>query len=253
MYMKKIFLFLGLIFTVSVFSQTERNQKIEKRVERDAPSPSIPPPYVVTPRPYVGPYYRPYQPWYNNRYYRNSFYYGAAPLAGSRTRPYRESDLIFGLGIVSSIMIDEPSTLGIRMMMGGKYLYIFGNYQYSNMNPHSHYDNITLVDVISWNDDYRQSITTNINWDLGVGMRINKHIYPTVSVGNNKIREYLVYFDELRVLSEDGLYSINGGEKDIFSLTAGVDFHLNKYVVINTALGVAGPPRLTLGGMVKFE
>jgi hypothetical protein len=121
------------------------------------------------------------------------------------------------------------------------------------MNPHSHYDNITLVDVISWNDDYRQSITTNINWDLGVGMRINKHIYPTVSVGNNKIREYLVYFDELRVLSEDGLYSINGGEKDIFSLTAGVDFHLNKYVVINTALGVAGPPRLTLGGMVKFE
>ena len=260
MYMKKILLLLTLFFNVSVFSQTERDLKVQKRVERDTPVNRTPRPSVSSPSPYISPgwdpyrpYYGSYQPWYNNRYHRNSFYYSTVPVAMSRSRYGRQSDLMFGLGIVSSTMVDEPSTVGIRMMIGGKYAYLFGNYQYSKMNPHSHYDNVTLDNVISWGDQYRQSITTNVNWDLGVGMRVNKNIYPTVSVGNNKIREYLVYFDELQVLSENGIYSINGGEKDVFSLTAGVDFHLNKYVVINTALGVGGTPRLILGGMVKFE
>lgn len=259
--MKKIILFaVYLFFTHITLAQSERDFKVQKRVERDTPMNRTPRPSSGSPSPYIGPgwdpyrpYYGSYQPWYNNRYYRNSFYYGTVPVAMSRSRPNRQNDIMFGIGIVSTIMVDEPSTVGVRMMIGGKYIYLFGNYQYSKMNPHSHYDNITLENVISWNDYFRETVTTNVNWDLGIGMRINKKLYPTVSVGNNKVREYLVYYDDYRVLSENGLYSINGGEKDLFSLTAGVDLHLNKFVVLNTALGIAGPARLTIGGMIKFK
>jgi hypothetical protein len=258
--MKNILFLLCISFGISLSSQTERDQKIQKRVERDNPSSSTIRPPVVTPSPYYGPgrfpyqpYYGPYRPWYNNRYYRNSFYYGSVPVVASRSRVARENDPVFGFGLVSSIIADAPSTVGVRMLIGGKYVYLFGNYQFSKMNPHSHFDNITLVDVINWNDQYQESVTTNVSWDLGVGMRINKIVYPTVSIGNNKVREYLVYFDETGVLSPNGLYSINGRDKQIFSLTTGVDFHVNKYLIINTGFGVGGPSRLVIGGQIKFQ
>jgi hypothetical protein len=63
----------------------------------------------------------------------------------------------------------------------------------------------------------------------------------------------MVHYDELRVLSSDGYYSINGSRKKVFSLTAGVDFHINDYVIVNTGLGLSGPPKLVLGTQLKFQ
>jgi len=260
--MKKLLLLVVcLFFTHTTFSQTEKEQKIQKRVERDNPTPrssaGTTQPVVVTPTPYYGPYYNPYPRYYygrnrwdNRRYYRNPVVYGSPPVVVGRGRDDR---MMFAMGLIGSIMIDQPSSLGVRMNVGGKQMYVFGSFGVSGNNPYSHYDNVTLLDVFVWGDEYKFDFNRTSMWDVGVGMRINDKVYPTVAIGSTNTRSYMVHYDELRVLSSDGYYSINGSRKEVFSLTVGVDFHLNDYVIINTGLGLSGPPKLVLGTQLKFQ
>lgn len=257
--MKKILLVVCMFLTYTTFAQSEREQKTQKVVERNNPQPrpsgGSTSPVFITPQPNYGPYYNPYPNYYgrnrwdDRRYYRNPRIYTPAPVIVNR----RNNQQMFAMGLIGSIMANHPSTLGVRMTVGGKQMYLFGSFSLSPNNPYSHYDNITLLDVFVWGDEYKFDFNRTTTWDIGVGMRVNKHIYPTVSVGSTNVRTYMIHYDDLKVLSNNGYYSINGSKNQIFSLTGGVDFHLNDYVIINTGVGLSGPPRLVIGTQLKFE
>ena len=256
--MKKLLLLLGILLFTPTFSQTEKEQKIQKVVERNKPrdrNTGGTPPVIVTPQPNYGPYYNPYPNYYrrnrwdNRRYYQNQSLYTPAPIIVSR----QNQQEMFAMGLIGSIMTNHPSTLGVRMTVGGKRMYLFGSFSVSPNNPYSHYDNITLLDVFVWGDEYKFDFNRTTTWDIGIGMKVNKHIYPTVSVGSTNVRTYMIHYDDLKVLSDNGYYSINGSKNQIFSLTGGVDFHINDYVIINTGVGLSGPPRLIIGTQIKFQ
>ena len=263
MIMKKLILFVVCVFfTYTTFSQSERDQKIQKRVERDNPRPPSPnsstPPVVRPPTQYYNPYYNPYfvpyptfygrNRWDNRRFHEDRRVYTQTPVVVNR----REQQQTFALGIISSVMVDNPSTLGVRMNVGGKQIYAFGSLAVSSSNPYSHYDNITLLDVSIWGDEFKFNFNKTTMWDVGVGMRINDRVYPTVSIGSTNVRTYMVHYDDLGALSNNGFYSINGPKKQTFSLTGGVDFHINNFVIINTGIGLSGPPKLVLGIQLKL-
>ena len=256
--MKKLLLLLGILLFTPTFSQTEKEQKIQKVVERNNPQDRNTvgtPPVIVTPQPNYGPYYNPYPNYYrrnrwdNRRYYQNQSLYTPAPIIVSR----QNQQEMFAMGLIGSIMTNHPSTLGVRMTVGGKRMYLFGSFSVSPNNPYSHYDNITLLDVFVWGDEYKFDFNRTTTWDIGIGMKVNKHIYPTVSVGSTNVRTYMIHYDDLKVLSDNGYYSINGSKNQIFSLTGGVDFHINDYVIINTGVGLSGPQRIIIGTQIKFQ
>ena len=265
---KLLLLVVCVLFTYTTFAQSESEQKVQKRVERDNPPPRVTtpsnPPVIVNPTPnYYNPYYGPnyYSPYYygnnsyrysgrNNRYNRR--YYRATPppppvaVAPVRNKKKNNDDLL-ALGILSSLSTDYPSPFGGRISMGSRRLYFFGNYQLSRNNKVSHYDNITLTDVLIWEDEYQRTNKSVTKWDVGVGLEATHPIHPTLSFGVITLRDYLVYFDELKLLSYNGLYSINGGTKTSATMTIGIDIHLEDGVIINTGLGLVGPPNLTVG------
>lgn len=264
-----LLLVVCVLFTYTTFAQSESEQKVQKRVERDNPPPRVTtpsnPPVIVNPNPgiYYSPYYGPYnyQPYrygrnsyrYGSRNYRNNNrYYPQSPppppvaVAPLRTKKKKNDELV-AFGLVSSLSADYPSPFGIRMSAGSQQLYFFGNYQLTRSNRVSHYDNITLADVIGWEDTYERTNKSVTKWDVGIGMTATHPIHPTLSFGVITITDYLVYYDELKLLSNSGLYSINGGKQTSGTVTIGVDVFLSDGVILNTGLGLVGPPNLTLG------
>ena len=272
--MKKfLILVVCVFFTYTTFAQSERDQKIQKRVERDTRPPRVTtpsnPPVVVTPtpryyNPYYSPYYNPYDPFrhnnwgyrsrYNRRRYSSGVYLNPSPVVTTPVRKSSQSDdVFFAVGIIGTFPTELPSTFGFRVSTGGDKIYIFGNFEYSPGNPFSYYHNITLQDVTDWSDEYRETYSTNTKWDLGIGLKINDIIHPTLAFGSNRITDYLVYFDETKVLSSNGLYSIDGGMFNRGSMTMGIDVHLEDVMIIHTGLGLLGPPRLSLGLQFKIN
>ena len=265
---KLLLLVVCVFFTYTTFAQSEGEQKVQKRVERDNPLPRVTTPsnspVIVNPNPnYYSPYYGPYNygPYYygrndyrygrrngryNNRYYRSTP--PPPPVVGTHVRTKKkDNNEVLAFGLVSSVSADYPSPFGIRMSTGSKQLYFFGNYQISRSSRVSHYNNITLTDVISWGDTYERTNKRVTKWDVGIGMTATHPIHPTLSFGVITITDYLVYYDELQLLSNSGLYSINGGKQTSGTVTIGVDVFLGDGVILNTGLGLVGPPNLTLG------
>lgn len=265
---KLLLLVVCVFFTYTTFAQSESEQKVQKRVERDNPPPRVTTPsnspVIVNPNPnYYSPYYGPYNygPYYygrndyrygrrngryNNRYYRSTP--PPPPVVGTHVRTKKkDNDEVVAFGLISSVSADYPSPFGIRMSAGSKQLYFFGNYQISRSSRVSHYNNITLADVISWGDTYERTNKSVTKWDVGIGMTATHPIHPTLSFGVITITDYLVYYDELQLLSNSGLYSINGGKQTSGTVSIGVDIFLSDGVILNTGLGLVGPPNLTLG------
>ena len=265
---KLLLLVVCVFFTYTTFAQSESEQKVQKRVERDNPLPRVTTPsnspVIVNPNPnYYSPYYGPYNygPYYyerndyrygrrngryNNRYYRSTP--PPPPVVGTHVRTKKkDNNEVVAFGLISSVSVDYPSPFGIRMSAGSKQLYFFGNYQISRSSRVSHYNNITLADVISWGDTYERTNKSVTKWDVGIGMTATHPIHPTLSFGVITITDYLVYYDELQLLSNSGLYSINGGKQTSGTVTIGVDIFLSDGVILNTGLGLVGPPNLTLG------
>lgn len=265
---KLLLLVVCVFFTYTTFAQSESEQKVQKRVERDNPPSRVTtpsnPPVVVNPTPnYYNPYYGPnyYSPYYygNNSYryggrnngYNRRYYRQTPPPPPVVSRPVRSkkknSDELIAFGLISSLSGEYPSPFGIRMSVGSQQLYFFGNYQLTRSNRVSHYDNITLADVIAWEDTYERTNKSVTKWDVGIGLMATHPIHPTLSFGLITITDYLVYYDELKLLSNNGLYSINGGKQTSGTMTIGVDVHLEDGVILNTGLGLVGPPNLTVG------
>ena len=225
--MKKLILFVVCVFfTHTTFAQSERDQKINKKVERDNPLPpqNTKPPQsvIVQPTPYYNPYYNPYRNTYPlyQRYNRPSVIIPPQPLT-YQNNPRRESNVDFGLMTTLGLYNSSRPTIGLRGTLGGENYYGIVGWEASARNPYSHYNNISILDVEGWDDESIGKFTTTN-------------------------REYLAFMDEEYVLSPNGKYSINGQTKTLNGLQIGMSYR-SKRTITSMDLGLLGPKRLSMG------
>ena len=250
--MKKLILFVVCVFfTHTTFAQSERDQKINKKVERDNPLPpqNTKPPQsvIVQPTPYYNPYYNPYRNTYPlyQRYNRPSVIIPPQPLT-YQNNPRRESNVDFGLMTTLGFYNSSRPTIGLRGTLGGENYYGIFGWEASARNPYSHYNNISILDVEGWDDESIGKFTTTNTLELGIGINITKGLYTTVIGYGTTKREYLAFMDEEYVLSPNGKYSINGQTKTLNGLQIGMSYR-SKRTITSMDLGLLGPKRLSMG------
>ena len=240
----------------AAFAQkTEKQQKIQKRVERThKPAPnsnqSSGSTVIITPRPYYGinsPYY--YGNVYRDPYY-NNFYYNTwpRPSVTLNTKAKRNTNSVkprIGIGISGSYNENLPGVVGPNFIFGGQKTYLTFSYQFSPENPYTHYNNITYEEVLQWQDEFITNVYEVNMFDIGVASMINKKWAATLSIGNMSYKTFYVYNDELGILSNSGLYSINGDSRSQTILLTGVNYHINN-IIIAVKYGISGPNKLNI-------
>lgn len=262
-----IFVFACLLFTNPLWSQkTERQQKVEKRVERDykpsqnnnSGSTGGNQTIIVTPQPmyhdnfYFNNPYRLDYPYYDYRYNRYDYRWrGNVNTPRTTVSVNNPQDIKAGIGLVTSINRDLPPTVGLRLKLGGEQTYYSFSYQLTGKNPYSHYDNITLDEVLGWNDEFRGTYYDIRLYDIGFHTKVSKSTYMNVMIGNMRYDSYRIYYDELQVLSDGGEYTINGESKNYTLLSVGADYSIND-IVLSAGVGIVGPRVLTLGISYKL-
>ena len=250
--MKKLFLFVVCsFFTYTTFAQSESQEKVQKRVERDNPkSPVVrpspqpqPPVRIYNTNPYYNPYhpswYGPTYPDYNRRYPVR--YRGPQPTV---TQP-RNSNELGGVGLDMYVTQSSP-LFGVQGFIGNEKTYWVLGIAFSPTNPFSHFDNITLSDVLRWEDEYVKTYKYNQIFKIGGGFRVSDVFYPRITIGSFTEKDYLIYYDELKILTSNGNYSINGGKKNHFIMDAGLNIHQEKWY-LSTSTGIVGPRRFSVG------
>jgi|688.fasta_scaffold10730_9 hypothetical protein len=217
-------LFLLFIPMISL-SQSESDQKRQRRVERYQ-RPVTTPDVVVVPNPYISPYYNPYVPYYYNRYTPYTPYYGL-PVA-TPTRLFNRP--VFSMGVLSTIGTD-PSlpTFGVYGTVGSENVFFKMSYEGSRVSNIEHYNNITLNDVYSWNDQSRGEFERYSALFVGMGGKLTPSIYPFLGANFYFQEQDLIFYDELHILSNDGEYSINGIDKNGLNVRGGIMFRKNNF------------------------
>ena len=114
------------------------------------------------------------------------------------------------------------------------------------MNPFSHFDNVTLSDVIRWGDDFVKTYKYNQIFKIGGGFQVGEIFYPKITIGGFTEKDYLVYYDEFKILTSSGEYSINGGQRNLFIMDVGLNIHQKKWY-LSTSTGIVGPRRFSVG------
>jgi len=264
---------LFLLFPLVCFSQSEVDEKVRKRSERNVPSISTSEnTTVIIPNSQptiIYPYnnlYNPYNPYipYSTRPFRNtSGYYGNDYYSGHSG--YRKpSTFETRLGLVGGL--SSPSSIGMYGTFGNE-LFLYLSYEGSKTSDYEHYDNITYIDVVGWDDekideferytsftvgiggeitdDISHFAGVNLNkvdkdlvffdeferytsFTVGIGGEITDDISHFAGVNLNKVDKDLVFFDEFLILSDNGEYSINDTTKRDFGLVYGALFNIKK-------------------------
>ena len=273
--MKRILLLLFLLFSFTLFAQSEKEQKIQKKVESNQSSTSSSSSSSSTNnsssnwntnnnwnnnnhwnsrrynnRYYYDPYYYPNSRWgWNNprlrRYGRSNTYSTSNSSNLSNRIPRTYPKLILGLGVSSSIISNRPATVGGRFIAGNEKYYVFFGIERSQPNPYTFYDNIDLWDVLGW-DDYVEDYYYSNNTYFGIAVHAGDNFYPHLSFGNVTSTRYLLCMDETFVLSSDGNYTILGERKLTSTFGVGLDYKYN-HLLFTSTLGLTGPNRLSLG------
>ena len=273
--MKRILLLLFLLFSFTLFAQSEKEQKIQKKVESNQSSTSSSSSSSSTNnsssnwntnnnwnnnnhwnsrrynnRYYYDPYYYPNSRWgWNNprlrRYGRSNTYSTSNSSNLSNRIPRTYPKLILGLGVSSSIIYNRPATVGGRFIAGNEKYYVFFGIERSQPNPYTFYDNIDLWDVLGW-DDYVEDYYYSNNTYFGIAVHAGDNFYPHLSFGNVTSTRYLLCMDETFVLSSDGNYTILGERKLTSTFGVGLDYKYN-HLLFTSTLGLTGPNRLSLG------
>lgn len=228
--MIKFYTTILLLFTpLLLLSQSEIDEKVRKRSERNTPqfsvvetTPIIVPQNTVL-YPYGNNFYNPYNPYVPYRSFRNtSGYYGNDYYGGNYNRTPIELNVKLGLlGGVSS-----PSSLGMYTTIGGYKNFIYLSYEGSRVNDYEHYDNITFEDVFNWGDEQIDVFERYTSFTIGVGGNVFEDINHFAGVNLNKTDKDLVFYDEYHILSDNGEYSINDSDKNDFGLVYGVLFDI---------------------------
>jgi hypothetical protein len=81
---------------------------------------------------------------------------------------------------------------------------------------------------------------------LGIGGKATPTIYPFLGANFYQMEEDLVFFDEFKILSDDGEYSINGLDKNGLNVRGGIMFRKNNFEM-ETNLTLMNPARLGFG------
>lgn len=256
--MKKLLtlLFISFVSISAICQSTERNQKLNKVVEKNSPPPrqniSSPQPVIVQPNPYVHPYGNLYgNPYRYNRRYgwgRRSMIIPSQPIIYHNTPTRGRVNRNIDIGLMTTLGIYDESrpTVGLRFLSGGKQYYGIFGLEASARNPYSHYNNITIVDVDEWEDTSVGQFTTTNTIELGMGIVLRDGLYVNIIGYGTTNRKYLAFMDEEYVLSPNGQYSINGETKTLTGLQLGVS-RRTKRTIISMDLGLLGPKRLSIG------
>ncbi len=228
------FIMLFLLFPLVCFGQSEVNEKVRKRSERNVPSvnasenttvivPNSQPTIVY---PYTN-FYNPYNPYipYSTRPFRGTSGYYGNDYYNGHSGYKKPSNFDTRLGLVGGL--SSPSSIGMYGTFGND-LFIYLSYEGSKISEYEHYDNIDYEDVVSWNDERIGEFERYTSFTLGIGGEINENISHFAGVNLNKIDKDLVFFDELLILSDNGEYSINDTDKRDFGLVYGALFNIKK-------------------------
>lgn len=229
--MKKIlFTLVILLVSISSFSQTTKEQfeKLQKRNHNQygnrRPSHVLPP--------IRHDYYYPYQyyPWlYRNPiwdnqpiivYPPNTQYYRYSP----KPKTTKNTDNFLTMGLNMPITADGVG-VGIFFAGGNKSFFIFSFDMVGN-NPYPYYSNISKWDVMRWNDRYLGREKETYSYSFGGGSKI-KNFYPYTTITIVDEQKYLIYFDELYILSSSGRYAIDDDSDMKYGITFGSFYKVN--------------------------
>tara|TARA_R110000803_G_scaffold72143_5_gene135683 strand:- start:464 stop:1282 length:819 start_codon:yes stop_codon:yes gene_type:complete len=267
--MKRILLLLLLLFSFTLFAQSEKEQKIQKKVESNQSS--TPSSSSNNSTNNSSSNWNTNNNWnnnnhwnsrrYNNRYYYDPYYYPNSRWGWNNPRSRRYSTsrssnqtiisprtplkLVLGLGISSSIISYHPATIGGRFIAGNENYYVFFGIERSQPNPYIFYDNIDMWDVFGW-DDYVEDYYFSNNTYFGIAVHAGNNFYPHLSFGNVTSTRYLLCMDETLVLSPDGNYTILGETRLTSTFGIGLDYRYN-HLLFTSTIGITGPNRLSLG------
>lgn len=216
--MKNIIPFILFLLSIPMISlsQSESDEKRQKRFE------TYPRTNFITPNPYISPYYNPYYnpyvPYYYNRYTPTRPYYGLAATAPVRS----EKRVAISMGLLSTVNTDYTlPTLGVYGTVGSENVFFKISYEGSSYNV-MHYNNIKLSQVQSWGDTYVNQYDRYTSLFSGIGVRVGRSLYPFAGLNFNRTTNNLVYFDNLYILSNNGLYSIRGSHKNGLNFRGGI-------------------------------
>ncbi len=236
--MNKYILIL-LFFPVSIFGQSEVEDKLRRRSQRDSPNINESNTFIIPQTNFV-----PMYPYYNNFYNPYNPY---IPYVSNRT--FNRPPSQFSIGLKSSLGYKYPTpTLGFYTNFGNSRSFFHLSVEGSNSSPYEHYDNITIEDVsLIYKDIKLDEFERYLGVTIGVGGRLTPKFSPTVGFNIYEIDRDIVYLDETNILSSNGEYSINGGSEQSFNIMIGgyyqigsVEFGLQTYFLrdIRTALTV---------------
>lgn len=120
-----------------------------------------------------------------------------------------------GLGVGNDKNYSFWFTAGNKTYFVGEFSKRFAN------DKSTFYNNLTMDEVIPWNDKRLQDV--NKNWTIyaGVGQKINK-FGAQVLIGYGQDVVNYQFFDEYRVLSNNGRYSFRDYKNDFFTIKGGI-------------------------------
>lgn len=255
--MQRLIIVLMLLLPALTTAQSEQEQKLQKRAERDQPrtTPSQPDQTI-----YVTPTYVPQNPFWFNRQrsiysqprYRDWHYDDRSEYTGQSKQSAFDIQLSLGLSLDVSAT-DMPTVFGLYAALGSSNFQIYGGWGTSTQNPYPHYPNITLEDVTNWNDEFHSFQDEIRCIPLGARIKHTNNLYHIIGINLIDKQRNLVYRDELNILtaeSDDNLYTIIGNQEQWTNLTIGqgividqdielsIQVHFPKQPSIQASIGV---------------
>lgn len=167
--------------------------------------------------------------------YSNSFYYDRFGLRQPmRIYNMKNGDKVTVNGTKNhyrfGMSYNSNSQLGVWVSMGNKVFVITELSFYINQDQSSFLPNLTMDQVIPWNDMRLDDIKNGGAFFLGCGLKLNKfglYLQPGYGWENNNYQ----FFDELFILSNNGKYSFPNFNENYFTGKVGgvIDF---KYLTL---------------------
>ena len=243
---------LFLLVPLTLFSQSEKDEKIRKRSERNNPTPVyVEPSPVFVPSPIQTPNFYPnnnfYSPWNPYVPYRRrnvSGYYGDNYYGGNPTTINIKGRLGF------TFSPNTPSSVGLYGTLGGE-TFIYLSYEGSSQSEYEHYDNITFEEVMSWEDEQIDTFEEYRSFSVGIGGKLFKSLSQFAGVNLSTKQIDLVFYDEFLVLSSNGEYSITDKVEEDFNLMYGLLYDYEK-VTFGSSIYFLGDTRFNVSIGVNF-
>lgn len=234
--MIKFYTTILLLFSpLLLLSQSERDEKIRKRSERNAPTTNyVESTPVFVPTPVQSPVFYPnnYSPWNPYVPYRTRNDNGIFNRRNSKNQVdsnRKPLNVSLGFTVGAGRELLSPSS-GLFLTLGGE-TFIYLSYESSSDNPYEHYDNITFEEVMSWGDEKVDEFESYSSFGIGVGGELYKNISQYAGISIYGRDRDLVYYDEYFLLSDNGEYSINDKDETNFNLIYGLKFDYEKMCI----------------------